>query len=99
MSPGKEYIIVAHYDSPVGNDPGADDNASGVAAALEVMRSLKGLRFESTVTFVATSGEELGLLGSSHYVNAAKAPQTTRTESRLAPMERTRRSWIRCSRT
>ena len=73
INPAQEYIIVAHYDSPVGNDPGADDNASGLAAALEVMRLLKGLRFESTVRFVATSGEEVGLLGSLHYVNAARA--------------------------
>jgi photosystem II stability/assembly factor-like uncharacterized protein len=73
MSPGKEYVIVAHYDSPVGNDPGADNNASGVAAALEVMRVLKGHRFESTIRFVATSGEQVGLLGSRHYANVARA--------------------------
>jgi photosystem II stability/assembly factor-like uncharacterized protein len=73
VSPATEYIIAAHYDSPVGNDPGADDNASGVAAALEVMRVLRGRRFESTFRFVATAGEEVGLLGSGHYANAARA--------------------------
>jgi len=73
ITPEKEYLIVAHYDGPLGNTPGADDNASGTAAALEVMRILKNYRFESTIRFIATSGEETGLLGSRHYVALAKA--------------------------
>ncbi len=73
ITPEKEYVIVAHYDAPIGNDPGADDNASGVATALEAMRILKNYRFESTIRFVATSGEETGLLGSNHYVGLAKS--------------------------
>lgn len=53
---------------------GADDNASGVAGLLEIAQSLteakaKGeLRLQRDVVFAAWSGEELGLLGSSHYV-------------------------------
>jgi len=73
ITPEKEYLIVAHYDAPLGNTPGADDNASGTAAALEAMRILKNYKFESTIRFVATSGEETGLLGSRHYVALAKA--------------------------
>jgi len=53
---------------------GADDNASGVAGLLEIAQTLtqakaKGeLRLQRDVVFAAWSGEELGLLGSSHFV-------------------------------
>jgi len=55
---------------------GADDNASGVAAMLEVAESLADqrsrgqLRLRRDVLFAAWSGEELGLLGSDHFVKA-----------------------------
>ncbi len=54
---------------------GADDNASGVAALLEIAQYLEGLRKAGKFTgqrdilFAAWSGEELGLLGSSHFVD------------------------------
>ena len=50
--------------------PGADDNASGVAALLEISRWLapQAAEFERDVLFAAWSGEELGLLGSNHWV-------------------------------
>ncbi|MBI3079738.1 MAG: M28 family peptidase [Deltaproteobacteria bacterium] len=51
--------------------PGADDNASGVAGVLALARAFVaagGAR--RTLIFVAFSGEELGLLGSSHFVRA-----------------------------
>jgi len=56
--------------------PGADDNASGVAALLEIARELAALRANGTlsvgrdIVFAAWSGEELGLLGSSHFATA-----------------------------
>ncbi|MCB0359574.1 MAG: M20/M25/M40 family metallo-hydrolase, partial [Bdellovibrionales bacterium] len=56
---------------------GADDNASGVAALLDVARRLDGMpRAEPRrpVVFAAWSGEELGLLGSRHYIEKLKAP-------------------------
>ena len=52
---------------------GADDNASGVAAVLEIARTLAGeqaltkQQMRRSVTFALWSGEEMGLLGSSHY--------------------------------
>jgi hypothetical protein len=55
---------------------GADDNASGVAAMLEVAENLSDqrshgqLRVRRDVLFAAWSGEELGLLGSDHFVKA-----------------------------
>jgi Tol biopolymer transport system component len=54
--------------------PGADDNASGVAALIEVAQWLKARQDElegaRDVIFAAWSGEELGLLGSSHFTDA-----------------------------
>ena len=53
---------------------GADDNASGVAALLDIARALTqqkaqgGIKLQRDVLFAAWSGEELGLLGSSHFV-------------------------------
>jgi len=49
---------------------GADDNASGTAALIEIARSLAGRpeKLRRRVVFIAFSGEERGLLGSAHYV-------------------------------
>src|SRR5688572_18443135 len=47
---------------------GADDNASGVAALIQVAARLAASPPARTVVFIAFSGEELGLLGSAHYV-------------------------------
>jgi len=51
------FLVGAHYDSPRGS-PGADDNASGVAALLESARVLVGQRFTKTIQFVAFTLEE-----------------------------------------
>jgi hypothetical protein len=53
---------------------GADDNASGTTALLEVARRLVGRRPERTVLFIAFSGEELGDLGSGYYVAHPTVP-------------------------
>jgi hypothetical protein len=50
---------------------GADDNASGTAALLEIGRRLSHSRPARTVVLVAFSGEELGTLGSSYFVQHA----------------------------
>jgi hypothetical protein len=65
----KAILVGAHYDS-VPQTPGADDNASGVAALLECARIVA--RFEQTlpVCFVAYNREEDGLLGSADFVEA-----------------------------
>ena len=65
--------------------PGADDNASGVAAMIEVARSISSsqprrgrvLRPSRDIVFAAWSGEELGLLGSSHSRDAELAGSAT----------------------
>ncbi|MCX7825480.1 MAG: M28 family peptidase [Verrucomicrobiae bacterium] len=61
------YIVGAHYDS-VGN-PGADDNASGVAGVLEAARVLSQYEFEASLVFIAFDREEQGLFGSQDYAS------------------------------
>lgn len=70
-------VLTAHYDHlgamvvPPGQDGiwnGADDNASGTAAVLEIARLLKeGKPPSRSILVLFTSGEELGLLGSAYY--------------------------------
>ncbi|MFH0964930.1 MAG: M20/M25/M40 family metallo-hydrolase, partial [Planctomycetota bacterium] len=69
---GPEDVVEATVDTVLGflqpedEAPGADDNASGTAAMMEVARALatSGVRFESTIRFVAFGSEEIGLVGS-----------------------------------
>jgi hypothetical protein len=55
---------------------GADDNASGTAAIIEMARAARQDRgrFPRTLVFIAFAGEERGLLGSAHYVNDPAVP-------------------------
>jgi hypothetical protein len=84
-----EYIIIgAHYDhlglgeqfslapSLVGTiHPGADDNASGTAGVIELAHWFGGQpRMKRGIVFMTFAGEELGLLGSSFYVNHPALP-------------------------
>jgi hypothetical protein len=76
-------VIAAHYDhigisDAVAGDSinnGADDDASGVTAILEIARALKaGTPPKRTVVFIATTGEEEGTLGTEYYVAHPKFP-------------------------
>jgi Zn-dependent M28 family amino/carboxypeptidase len=64
----QEIIVGAHYDS-TGAGLGADDNASGVAAMLEVAKLVVGEKTPYTIRFIAFGAEESGLLGSYAYLN------------------------------
>lgn len=67
-----EYVICgSHYDSYSGSGgaPGADDNASGSAAVLEIARILSQYTFDRTIVFCTFSGEEYGLYGSDAYAS------------------------------
>jgi acetylornithine deacetylase/succinyl-diaminopimelate desuccinylase-like protein len=55
--PGKLIVIGAHYDSVAGS-PGANDNASGVAAMIELARSLRTQPLRQALRFVAFANEE-----------------------------------------
>ncbi|OGU29091.1 MAG: hypothetical protein A2X67_02995 [Ignavibacteria bacterium GWA2_55_11] len=84
--PGSTIVIGAHYDSATRPDdplvttnaPGADDNASGTAAVLEIARVTKvaGWTPEITVKFVAFAAEEVGYMGSEDYAGKARAAAT-----------------------
>jgi Zn-dependent M28 family amino/carboxypeptidase len=58
--PGEIIVVGAHYDSVAGS-PGADDNASGIAALLELARLLKGKQFRRTIRLIAFPNEEMPL--------------------------------------
>jgi len=70
VDPGKIVVLGAHYDSinlsgSALAAPGADDNASGSAALLELARVLKSAGpFEHTIRMIWFSAEEFGLIGS-----------------------------------
>jgi hypothetical protein len=63
---GRPLVIGAHYDSfgGFGANPGADDNASGVAALLELARLLRSAEVKAPVELVAFSTEEPPFFGS-----------------------------------
>lgn len=68
-----EFIVGAHFDSVPGT-PGADDNASGVAAMLEIARC--AFRFPVNVHFVAFNLEEYNMIGSLEYVKELSRKMT-----------------------
>jgi Peptidase family M28 len=76
-------LILAHYDSRMedinqtnARAPGADDNASGVAAVLELARILSKINLKNDMQFVLLSGEELGQWGSTAYVKHLRVTDT-----------------------
>lgn len=77
----KVVVIGAHYDSrarsmqPNVRAPGADDNASGTSAVLEIARVLKESKysFQHSIQFCLWSGEEQGLYGSTAHAKALRS--------------------------
>lgn len=74
------YIVSGHLDSRVtdvmnrrSDAPGANDDGSGVAAVLECARVMSSHSFPATIIFVAVSGEEQSLLGSTYLATQAKS--------------------------
>lgn len=61
--------IVAHRDCTYIN-PGAVDNAAGVATIIELARQLARRQVDGTIRIIATDAEETGLLGATEYVKA-----------------------------
>lgn len=73
------FIISGHLDNmrtnvmdSTGDAPGANDDGSGTAAVMECARVMSKYSFPATVIFVAVSGEEQGLLGSTYMADKAK---------------------------
>jgi hypothetical protein len=82
---GEAIVFSAHYDHigvrsgvPAGEDAicnGADDDASGCAAVLELARAFAaGPRPARTLVFLLATGEEIGLVGTWHYLAAPVVP-------------------------
>lgn len=71
--PNRYVIIDGHYDTK--NGEGANDNGSGISIILETARLLRNVATEFSVKFINFSAEEVGLVGSSHYVNNIVVPQ------------------------
>jgi hypothetical protein len=79
-------LISAHYDSRMqdinqsdARAPGADDNASGVAAVLELARILSKVDLRNNIQYVLFSGEEQGQWGSTAYVKNLQ-PNNTKVD-------------------
>jgi hypothetical protein len=79
VHPNRYVIMTGDIDSRVSNgsdstsdSPGANDNASGVAGALEAARVLTKYRFPSSIVYAGLSGEEQGLWGGRNMAETAK---------------------------
>lgn len=73
------FIITGHLDNMrsnvmdrTGDAPGANDDASGIAAVLECARIMSKHSFPATIIFMAVSGEEQGLLGANFMAEKAR---------------------------
>ncbi|MET9627091.1 M20/M25/M40 family metallo-hydrolase [Lentzea sp. NPDC006480] len=80
--PSRIYVVSGHYDSrasdpldAVSDAPGADDDASGVAAVMEIARVLATREVDATIIFAAVAGEEQGLYGSAHLASTLAGVQ------------------------
>lgn len=76
QSTQKPFVLAAHYDTKPGT-PGADDNASAVAALLEIARCLADHTFHTHIIFTAFTLEEYGFIGSRHFIEKAAARNET----------------------
>jgi hypothetical protein len=79
QSRDRVYVVSGHYDSmctsPTDAEcdaPGANDDASGTAAVVEMARVMARRRLDATIVFMAVAGEEQGLLGSGYFAEQAK---------------------------
>jgi Peptidase family M28 len=78
-SAGRVYVVSGHYDSMCSRPtdatcdaPGANDDASGVAAVIETARVVSKHPLDATIIFMAVAGEEQGLLGAHYFAEQAK---------------------------
>ncbi len=79
VDPNRTYVVSGHYDSRVtdvmnatSDAPGADDDASGVAVAMELARVMATHHSDATIIFAAVAGEEQGLYGSNFLAKQLK---------------------------
>lgn len=72
--PDRIYVVSGHYDSMCTSPtdakcdaPGANDDASGTAAVVEMARIMSKQKYDATIIFMAVPGEEQGLLGARYF--------------------------------
>ena len=77
--PDRVYVVSGHYDSMCTSPtdaacdaPGANDDASGSAAVIEMARVMSKRKFDATIIFMTVAGEEQGLLGATYFAEQAK---------------------------
>ncbi|WP_286159223.1 M28 family metallopeptidase [Janthinobacterium sp. HH01] len=73
------YVVSGHYDSrntdvmdAKGDAPGANDDASGTAAVMEMACVMAKYKFDATLVFMTVAAEEQGLLGAAHWAELAR---------------------------
>ncbi|MEJ7849464.1 MAG: M20/M25/M40 family metallo-hydrolase [Pyrinomonadaceae bacterium] len=78
-NPERVYVVSGHYDSMCTSPtdakcdaPGANDDASGTAAVIELARVMSKQKFDATIVFMTVPGEEQGLLGAAYFAEQAK---------------------------
>ena len=76
--PERVYVVSGHYDSMCTSPtdakcdaPGANDDASGTAAVIELARVMSKRKFDATIVFMTVPGEEQGLLGAGYFAQQA----------------------------
>jgi len=81
-NPDRVYVVSGHYDSMCSSPtdgkcdaPGANDDASGTAAVIEMARVMSKRKFDATIIFMTVAGEEQGLLGATYFAEQAKQKQ------------------------
>ena len=79
QSPQRMYVVSGHYDSRVSDvmdassaAPGANDDASGTAAVMELACVMAQHHFDATLVFMAVAAEEQGLFGATHFAQQAR---------------------------
>jgi hypothetical protein len=79
ISSDRYYVVSGHYDSRVTDvmdatsfAPGANDDASGTAAVMEMACVMARHKFDANIVFMAVAAEEQGLYGSAHFAQQAR---------------------------
>ena len=80
---GDVVVVGAHYDTVPEGSVGANDNASGTAVILALAEALSRQSLPFTVRFVSFGAEEVGLLGSRHYVASLSDAELGRVKAML----------------
>ncbi len=78
-SPERYYVVSGHYDSRATDvmdatsaAPGANDDASGTAAVMEMACVMAQYQFDASLVFMAVAAEEQGLFGATHWAQQAR---------------------------